>query len=398
MKKLSVFLFVLALFPSAVSTQAAVVDATVVAKQVNAGARSGADAKGKSLIAAIKAGKTEKALALIKEGADINFQNKEGETPLYVAFGTKNLEVAQKLIDKKAATPENINDQFLSFAKSGRLTPEMLKLFVKAGADVNAKDFYGMGALYYVALEQRDPKMTQELVHAGADVNERIKNENNNTLLHEASDKGRKPIIKALLAGGADTEAKNDGGETPIELANSDEVAELLMMGGADYSGYYFKMHHVCSKEFALFAIEKRIEELKTELANFAIETNDMDMFRAMKSAHMLPKNIYVDVSKVAQNAEMAKFLIDNDVWRDDPENIAFTAVAYDNLDLLRVALDKKPRKILLDDAMHEAGKRGNTEMIDLLYGYGVDVCALEGTAAERTAYGQELLKTACKN
>ena len=67
---------------------------------------------------------------------------------------------------------------------------------------------------------------------AGADVN--AKDENGWTPLHHAATWDSKEIVELLIAKGADVNAKNDDESTPLHYAETKEVAELLIAKGAD--------------------------------------------------------------------------------------------------------------------------------------------------------------------
>jgi TolA-binding protein len=69
----------------------------------------------------------------------------------------------------------------------------------------------------------------------GADVN--AKNEDGYTPLHRAAEQGEKDVAELLLAKGADVNAKNKSGSTPLSMAanrGNKDVAELLLAKGAD--------------------------------------------------------------------------------------------------------------------------------------------------------------------
>ena len=57
----------------------------------------------------------------------------------------------------------------------------------------------------------------EALLAAGADVN--AKNKRGNTALHWAAGNGHVPAIEALLAAGAEPDVKNRNGNTPLDVA-----------------------------------------------------------------------------------------------------------------------------------------------------------------------------------
>jgi len=91
------------------------------------------------LCAAAQYGHTEVAIALIRAGADVNYQIGGGFTPLYLAIQERNTNVINALI---GCTRTNVNlatkdgcTPLYAAAQCG--LPEVVKALIRAGADVN---------------------------------------------------------------------------------------------------------------------------------------------------------------------------------------------------------------------------------------------------------------------
>ena len=85
------------------------------------------------------------------------------------------------------------------------------------------------------AAKAGDIKTVKQHLTAGADVN--AKNEWGGTPLHYATFGGHKEVVELLIAKGADVNAKDGVGETPLHWASKEgnkEVVELLISKGAD--------------------------------------------------------------------------------------------------------------------------------------------------------------------
>ena len=67
---------------------------------------------------------------------------------------------------------------------------------------------------------------------AGADLN--ATEEDGETPLHVAALRGPKETVELLLAKGADVNAKDENGVTPLHWTETEEIAELLIANGAD--------------------------------------------------------------------------------------------------------------------------------------------------------------------
>jgi ankyrin repeat protein len=139
----------------------------------------------------------------------------------------------------------NKNDHsLLDVAKRGQL--ENVKGLIGNGADVHEENADKRGGQFIThnedsitalmgASEKGDFKMVQALLADGADVN--AKNKDGETALMYASGEGHLEVVQLLLANGADVNAKNSRGETALFMASVGgrlEVVQLLLANKAD--------------------------------------------------------------------------------------------------------------------------------------------------------------------
>ncbi|XP_072903414.1 ankyrin repeat domain-containing protein 12 isoform X1 [Hemitrygon akajei] len=102
---------------------------------------------------------------------------------------------------------------------------KQVKELISQGADVNVKDFAGWTPLHEACnLGYYD--VAKQLILAGADVNTR--GLENDTPLHDAASNGHRDIVKLLLRNGGDAYQMNHRGERPVDVADSDEMEQLL--------------------------------------------------------------------------------------------------------------------------------------------------------------------------
>jgi len=105
-----------------------------------------------------------------------------------------------------------------------------LKKALGASADTNAKDENGATALHHAA-GNGHKEAAELLIAKGADVN--AKANAGRTPLHWAAYRGREKVVEVLIAKGAEVNAKAENGNTPLDLAvNNEEVATLLRKHG----------------------------------------------------------------------------------------------------------------------------------------------------------------------
>ena len=94
---------------------------------------------------------------------------------------------------------------------------EFTKLFVKYGADVNARIRTCSSTPLHIAAKIGHFESVQLLLENGAQVNSR--NYEQNTPLHLAAKVGHHEVVKILLDHGADKNLKNEIDLTPLKMA-----------------------------------------------------------------------------------------------------------------------------------------------------------------------------------
>jgi len=125
----------------------------------------------KPLHAAAENGNIEMVRILLDRGFDVNARDNWGETPLHNAISRDFLDIAKMLIEKGAG----INAASTADGSTGK-TPlhyarsdKAVRILVRKGADINAKDRKGRTPLHYAA--EGSGSAVEELLASGADVN-----------------------------------------------------------------------------------------------------------------------------------------------------------------------------------------------------------------------------------
>jgi len=178
-------------------------------------------------------------------GVIINEQvRKQKYTPLRVASSYGTLESVQMLLDHGV----NLESRDLSevtplHAAVWRAFPDTCKLLIEAGAQVNAKDMSGDTPIFVVVpARQRIWNISNALeicsllVNAGAEIN--IQNDISYTPLHRYVTSPHPEIVEFLIQHGAKVDATTDNERnTPLHtamLGGEIETLKLLLDNGAD--------------------------------------------------------------------------------------------------------------------------------------------------------------------
>jgi ankyrin repeat protein len=212
-----------------------------------------------ALIYAAKSGNLEVVKLFVGKGLDVNAKTKNGRTALMYAAESGNVEVAKLLMDKGADAHAKMNfgDTVLMYAaESGNL--DLVKAILDKGVDVNARDTAGNTALrysvgtrlgdlnddmhvYYESTGRSvDPEIVKLLIEKGADVN--AEDGLGQTVLMGAA-KGKHPeVLRILIDRGAEVNLKDKEGHTALMHAarlGTLSGVKLLVERGADVSGKY---------------------------------------------------------------------------------------------------------------------------------------------------------------
>lgn len=216
------------------------------------------------LISAIIEKDTALVRELLSKKADVRAVSTDGNMPLHIAIQNDSIEIAELLLNSDA--PLNIsNARGETPLILGRNNPEMLKLLLKDGAEVDRKGIYQQTAFQLAeniearklllskganinhrsaygynalinAVFGKDKSAVEFLLDNEADVN--IKKDDGTTPLHTAVESGETEIVDLLLARGADVSLQNYRGATPYDIAvarNDQEAIKKLSRKGADF-------------------------------------------------------------------------------------------------------------------------------------------------------------------
>ena len=172
------------------------------------------------LLDAAESGDVDGVIAALRDGADVEAVDKWRYTSLLYAVSSKHV--------------------------------EMVEILLKAGASVDVRNCFGGTPLHgavRITDEGKNVRIAQLLLDNNADVNaiERLQKK---TPLLEAVLKGYVEMVKLLLQKGADVEAMDHQGDTPLYCVvnylsafsisedSGAEIVQLLLDNGADVNGH----------------------------------------------------------------------------------------------------------------------------------------------------------------
>lgn len=183
-------------------------------------------------------GASEAVVALVQNGADMCKTDEDGFSPLLLAVQNARLAAATVLLH--AAEEEEDEDfidrrhgaeEYSALDVAARLGHrQMLKMLIRHGADVNAKDSDGVSALYLAAVNDQAYSVNL-LVAAGARVGAISLGRQGRTALHAACVEGSNEAAHALLMHGAQPHRRDSGYRTPLHLAaENDQIATVKLL------------------------------------------------------------------------------------------------------------------------------------------------------------------------
>jgi len=318
------------------------------------------------LHAAAWRGDGEFAELLLSKGADLNAKNKEGATPLAYA----------------------VQDTARNVVRANRTLTA--KLLINAGADLdvgsNVKD--GETLLHWAA-GKGFTKVIEALVAKGADVNARTESlsrtDQRKTPLHVAAYEGHAESVKVLVANGADVHAVDKGKNTPLLSATGNhrekpgkfEIVKLLVERGANVNAV-----ENCDRS-ALYNVANNNE---LEILEYLISKGaDVNMRNRCSSGetplHAAAKDGDMDVAKllIANGADV-NAITETRVKRRDKKSPLHFASEKRHGDLVQLLI-KHGANVNMQDGngdtvLHYAALKGDKALMALFLDSGVDVNA----------------------
>lgn len=347
--------------------------------------------RGSTLLSiAVQRGDAETVGILLDAGASANKVNDDCKSPLVYAVEMNDLGLVDRLAGGGAKPGAGVpcGMPAIFFARTG----PMVEKLVAIGADVDARDENGVTPLMVIA-EKGDAAAVGALLAAGADIETR----KGVPALHRAARRGNVAAIAPLLATGLDPDTRDPDGDTPLSKALQSDMVEALVACGADVNA----RNPLKATPLMLVAGERSAEPgaIRALLAAGAdvnavnyLEQTALMMARDGRIAQLLlDAGAGVDAKAVNAmtplmyaayegNTDVAEVLLKGgaDVNAHDNENYTPLILAANrNADLVRMLLDAgagaNAATRYSTTALHNAALRDDVVSVELLLAAGAD-------------------------
>ncbi|XP_052027247.1 LOW QUALITY PROTEIN: B-cell lymphoma 3 protein [Apodemus sylvaticus] len=168
---------------------------------------------------------------LVTAGASPMALDRHGQTAVHLACEHRSPSCLQALLDN--ATPGSVDLEARNYEGLTALhvavntgCQEAVLLLLERGADIDAVDIKSGRSPLIHAVENNSLNMVQLLLLHGANVNAQMYS--GSSALHSASGRGLLPLVRTLVRSGADSGLKNCHNDTPLMVARSRRVIDIL--------------------------------------------------------------------------------------------------------------------------------------------------------------------------
>lgn len=238
------------------------------------------------------------ARLLIANGSKIDTVSKNRQTPLLLAAACGQEQSLQAWLDTEGPVkpaPQPLSDT--NKMENVSIVQELLR----HGANMEAKDIYGLTALYRATLFA-NPTMVEILLRAQAESD--IRDQMGRTPLHLAARDGYQSVVEKLVEGKADIEAADNLSRTPLSFAakfGQSSVVRHLLLHGANVNTVDKLQRSPLRK-----ATEKGHERVVQHLLDYGAIPSQDSMYWAAFAGH---ENLYrlLNAHRVDDNVDKAQ-------------------------------------------------------------------------------------------
>eukprot|EP01087_Luapelamoeba_hula_P009331 TRINITY_DN2404_c0_g2_i1.p1 TRINITY_DN2404_c0_g2~~TRINITY_DN2404_c0_g2_i1.p1 ORF type:complete len:396 (+),score=69.76 TRINITY_DN2404_c0_g2_i1:80-1267(+) len=181
---------------------------------------NGRDAFDEACIAIAK-GDLDKTMQWLEEGVDLGMTDLEDRTLLHVACAAGHLHIVEYLVQAGADPHARDSNQNTPIKEANAQKQHEIVAYLRTLSKGSAID----GPTWIHGVADGKVDTVREYIEKGADIH--YEDSNKRTALHIAAYKGYRPIVKLLLANGANVDAEDRWKQTPIDSALAKDHTEI---------------------------------------------------------------------------------------------------------------------------------------------------------------------------
>jgi ankyrin repeat protein len=171
---------------------------------------------------------------LLKAGNSLNIQNRANKSPLVLATETGKEKLVQFLLNRgaqidysvKAASNNRGYTELMAAAYNNH--PNLVQLFLKAGAQVSTQNAQGLTPLMF-GIKSGNAQIVQDILNQPG-INVNMQDDTGMTALHYATLENKEPLVRLLLSKGANKTIANSFGKTPLAIAQENRLYNLIKL------------------------------------------------------------------------------------------------------------------------------------------------------------------------
>jgi truncated hemoglobin YjbI len=181
-------------------------------------------------------------VVLLRLGADAQASDRSGHTPLHEAAGQGNVRIVALLL--QVGADPNASDGYghtplygvsNAYPYDGAAGADVVSALVQAGANVHVREKVKGCLALHMAARRGNVLVAQALLRHGADIEAR--DNYGDTPLHRAVKCGQAEMVAFLLASGADGRAKGRNRQTPQQMARGERIQQILQASNREAQG-----------------------------------------------------------------------------------------------------------------------------------------------------------------
>ncbi|XP_043192938.1 transient receptor potential cation channel subfamily A member 1 homolog isoform X2 [Amphibalanus amphitrite] len=316
---------------------------------------------------------------LIKYGARTNIRGEDGLTPLhYAARYRRQLPVAQAPVEERFST---------ATVTPPTPPPEqeetVIDVLVDNGADVNAKDVYGLTSLHYAAMRGND-QAAQQLLQC-SNVNPEAKDNQQMTPLHMAATYGYPTVTALLLKLDVPLRCVDEEQQTPLHSAAKGghcRIVSMLIMAARERSGATVVKQMLADRD-----------QRQNSALHLAVESGSLSTVELLVETGAADVNVVNDTGDsplhgavVGGQLDIVKMLVRHhaaiNMQNFQHQTPLHRAAMYNHIDIIEYLLSRRANIERLDTdnftPLLLAASAGHARAVETLLRHGADISATD--------------------